>query len=141
VDGGGDTELDCALQRHGFEVAEGVAPKLRLSLQKLSSCQGGYHRRFRMVLSHAVLSGRGQASICTLFIMAPFLKWKIEKFFFGGGINDVHPTDTDTSRCTTETADQSAFSSYAHPTLDQREYCHSFLVSFRLMTEMIDAFN
>jgi len=36
VDGVGDPELDSALQRHGFEVAEGMAPKLCLGLQELS---------------------------------------------------------------------------------------------------------
>jgi hypothetical protein len=36
VDGVRDPKLDRALQRHGFEVAEGVAPKLCLGLQELS---------------------------------------------------------------------------------------------------------
>lgn len=62
ADGVGDSELDGALQRHGFEVAEHVAPKLCLGLQEL--CAGGRRRRRRrrrcegrcglLVLSHGL---------------------------------------------------------------------------------------
>jgi len=37
VDGVGDPKLDRTLQRHGFEVAESVAPQLCLGLQELFS--------------------------------------------------------------------------------------------------------
>ena len=60
ADGVGDSELDGALQRHGFEVAEHVAPKLCLGLQEL--CAGGRRRRRcegrcgLLVLSHAIFA-------------------------------------------------------------------------------------
>ena len=37
VDGVGDPKFDRTLQRHGFEVAESVAPQLCLGLQELFS--------------------------------------------------------------------------------------------------------
>ena len=56
----GDSELDGALQRHGFEVAEHVAPKLCLGLQEL--CAGGGRRRCEswcgLVLGHATCSDK-----------------------------------------------------------------------------------
>jgi hypothetical protein len=58
ADGVGDSELDGALQRHGFEEAEHVAPKLCLGLQEL--CTGGRRRRCEgrcgLVLGHAICS-------------------------------------------------------------------------------------
>lgn len=41
ADGVGDSKLYRAVQRHGFEVAEHVAPKLCLGLQELCSAAGG----------------------------------------------------------------------------------------------------
>ena len=43
MDGGGDTELDGTLQRHGLEVGEAVAPKLGMSLEKLIAGGGRHH--------------------------------------------------------------------------------------------------
>jgi hypothetical protein len=54
MDGGRDPKLDHAVQRHGFEVGEGVAPELCLSLQELSAAGGSHHGRHGMVLSHAM---------------------------------------------------------------------------------------
>jgi hypothetical protein len=55
MDGAGDPKLDHTLRRHGFEVGEGVAPKLCLGLQEFRGGGGGsYHGMRRVVLSHAL---------------------------------------------------------------------------------------